>query len=290
MVSNNDVFLDLSMLAGRELDFYYFTINNYDFLINSNLQTLSQKYGVGMSFIYGFFKKLNVSGLKEYIFKLGILHGVSLITKKNDKNSCNSQVLTLIQDNYQVSNNINVVMFQDQQAKFDQLITILSQAKIIYAFGAGHSLIALTDLCGMLTHFGLVTQILERGKNITKTVLSMTKNDVLIIFSMRGLNDFHLQLLKLFRREQIPGQVVLITSNLNSELNKYTNLSIFIDNQIRRINDLEDNLIFSPLWSFLFFTDYLKNLFYIKNKKLIDEKDSFLQEMNSWHDNKRIEK
>ncbi|WHQ37241.1 SIS domain-containing protein [Spiroplasma sp. SV19] len=289
MSSYQDVILDLSILSEQELDFYNFTIQNYHFLINSNLKAVSCRYGVGMSFIYAFFKKIKVSGLRDYVYKLGILKGISL-ANISDYNKDNN-ILEKIQDNYQVSNYINALMFDDQQKKINCLLDEINRAKKIYAFGMGHSLIALNDLCGMLTHFGYSTSILEKGKNIvTSKILKITKDDLLIVFSMRGLHAFTQKLLALLKREKIKAKIILITSNPQSTLLKYSDLTIYIDNQVRRINDIESNLIFSPLWSFLFFTDYLKNLLYEKNKEKIDQCDSFSNEMESWHNNKLLQK
>ena len=54
----------LTKLNEKELEFYFYSLDNYEVIVESPIPELAKKYGTGVSFIYNFFEKMGFASSK----------------------------------------------------------------------------------------------------------------------------------------------------------------------------------------------------------------------------------
>lgn len=283
MSKNYDI--DLNELNNKELEFYYYSLNHLDKLLSKSLSEIVADYGCGMSFIYNFFNKLNMTSLKEYIYFLGLTTGIN--KGNDDLLNVQNKIGKKMIHNHELNNHRNLNLLELQEQQIQQFCESIKKANIVYGFGLGHSKLALNDLFGMLSRFGVNTYLLEYSiTSLRHKIFNMKDNDILIVFTLRGNHPVTNKIVSLIKQYRSDIKIIVVTSNKKSNLIKNSDVMIFIDNNIITEPEVSNsNFIISPLHTWLFFLDYLKNYYYNLNKKDIEQKQDFIKELRSWTSN-----
>ncbi|ARU91044.1 hypothetical protein SCLARK_00287 [Spiroplasma clarkii] len=277
--------INISNLTNDEVDFYNYTLKNVDLLIYSSLNEVSRDYGCGISFIYRFFEKIQVSGLKEYIHRLSFQLGMQATTDQDlqeerttkDKKIGDSNLKTIegigykLLADYNINNNLNYAMMKEQLSKLEYLCETISDVKNIYRFGLGHSELAIKELFGMLEKFGIDVCQHFKDENIDQFIHNMKPNSVFIVYSFRGMHPYTLKLIKKVHQKKNLHSF-LLTANSKTKFAKYFQEIIYINNNVRNLDYLNKPVLISPFNSLVFFNDFIKNIYYLINQKALSEK------------------
>lgn len=283
---------DLSNLRANQIDFYNYCLLNVDSLLDLTVGEIAKKYGCGISFIYCYFNALGISGLKEYIYRLGYLKGVErqiddLFVEQIKKQSIyeNSDEFQKIESeillNYSNSHLNNFNLLVSQNKIIDEFCNTIASSKRLIGFGLGHSAICVDDLFGMFSILGLEIMQLSKEYNKELDFKTIQDDDVLILFSMRGNNKYICKFVKELYEAKPNVKTFLITSNTKSPLIPQVGKTILVTNNNRQADYIQNPLLISYASPFLFFNDFVKNIYLqrhpdnlINNDKLINELES----------------
>lgn len=275
--------INLGSLNKNQIEFYNFATKNINIFLEKPIPEIAKLYGVGVSFVYTFFKKLGFNNSREFIFYLGFNNGEEFIQKMNNQN-------VDINPNYALhkitkeSNIVNRLLLEKQFDKITDLINQITKANNIYGLGFGYSKLAIKDISGLFTKLNITFNLVnnERYEDATR-IKEITKGDIVIVYSLRGIDKNVINWTKRIKKlTENQVKIFLITSNTKSQLIKIVDSYIEIDNIMKRIDILDKDLLLSPLNSFIFFNNYIKTLLYIMNKEKYKTIKDFREEMHSW--------
>lgn len=302
------VFFNLSILNEKEIEFYNFVKENLNDVFNKTVQELSREYGCGISFIYNLFNKLKIDGIKTFVYKLGFQNGYIYSISSAANQILNQKVVDTIEDvniifknsltenlnkllvNYNRCINSNAVLLGEQFSKLKLITNKLLKSKKIYGFGQGYAELPLLDLFSFLNKWDLKTkQIIKSSININKTIAKIDKSDLVFVYSFFGKSQYTESIIKRIKEARHDVFIILITTNAQSRFIKKVDLSIWINNDNLREQDLlKKPVLFSPAISLMFFNDVLKNQIYSINNKEFNKKENFIKEIESWRQNKNM--
>jgi len=128
---------NLVTLTEVEVNFYDFSLKNYNLFLTETISEIAKKFGTGLSFIYGFFEKLGIKSLKEYIFFLGVVLSEKniLFQENKTKNEIFEKEVLLqktIENIYE-----QYRLLENQLLKINQLADEIHQNKDIFFIGLG---------------------------------------------------------------------------------------------------------------------------------------------------------
>ncbi|AVP48993.1 MurR/RpiR family transcriptional regulator [Williamsoniiplasma luminosum] len=292
---NEKKLLNLSNLNDVQLDFYNFTLKNIELLLFSTVKEVAEKYGCGISFVYKFFQKIDVTGLKEYIYRLGVNEGFEkktslnfvqkddedLLKKPNSEAKTISEFLLI---DYIKNNEVNFNLIDEQVKKISELCNLInSNERKIYGFGLGHAEICIKELFSALELFGIENIQWEKDKHSDEMIdySAIKETDVLIIYTFRGVHKYTTKLVEEVRQKHPTLPIYVVTTNRETKLNKYTDHIILINNNARRVDVLDNPILTSIANPFILFNDYLKNYYYLNFIKNINDHKELFKELES---------
>jgi len=283
---------NLGTLTEIEVDFYDFSLKNYDLFLHQTINEIAKKFGTGLSFIYSFFEKLGIKSLKEYIFFLGVVLSEKKVLFEQDKRKKKKfERETLFQKTIE---NIygQYRLLDNQLTKINQLADEIHQKKDIFFIGLGYSRLAVEDFTGLFTY---ITEKNMKVINNTfidyeKRLKEINNNSLVIIYSVRAQNQTILNWTKSIYLRAPEAKTYLITTNTASKLIYYVNQVIEVDNLTKRLDFFAGNVLISPLSSYVDFNNLLKSIYFNKYKSELLKSEKFLNEMISWRNDKNAKK
>ncbi|QEH61994.1 hypothetical protein SCHIN_v1c07990 [Spiroplasma chinense] len=267
-------------LNKKDIDFLNFCKNNIDLILDSNLKDISQQYGCGMSFIYNFFKKINISSINEFrVF----LHTSKYKNEENEQINIMKSTIEDVIDN-------NNVMFENQLDKIDDLLKeIFEQRKTLYICGLGYSGIAAYDFFALkfLINFNNWHFVNESKDDYSFNFNTVKENSLFVVFSLSGRSKKNMILINKIRELNKNCKIIMITGN--SDYNKDGVDDAIITSNLMKMNDIYTKLVIvSPSTDFLFFNNFFKTRALHKYKDLFFESSKFNDEYSWWIKPKKI--
>ncbi|QGS52281.1 hypothetical protein [Spiroplasma tabanidicola] len=275
--------LNIQTLNEKQIDFYNFSIEKYNLFYCKTLKEIASIYGCGMSFIYNFFKKLNIKGLKNYISELnGIIYTKKSFTNKmfdlNIKEKFQNSLFINFEQQIEQIKNIEI-----QENKIVLIKKILKNSNYIYGIGFGHSKLAIKDILSFFEFLNPNTIFLNYDKNIDIKHF-VNQKSVIIIYSVRLVNKKYLTIIKELKKiENI--KIILVTSNRNIDEELFE-IVFYVNNPMKYQDFFNMNIYIGPLNTFLMFNNYLKSSIYLDNKEFLLKNKKFVKETIGWVDYK----
>ncbi|WP_338983891.1 hypothetical protein [Spiroplasma endosymbiont of Othius punctulatus] len=268
--------LDLHKLTEKQLEFYKYSIKNIDNFINMTVKEIAETYGCGISFIYTYFDKLKISGIKDYISKLTIETNSkdNIIKNVLEPSSIDDQLLAInIQQQIDDYNKI-----KNQVEKINQIKELFYSSKNIYGVAFGHSKLAIEDLIGF---YSFVDPKIELTNS--ETIKKIEPNSVVVFYSVRFVNKKFKQILK--QIDEVENvKKILITSSPKKGLASIFDVVFYVNNVMQKQENLNFNYYLGPLNCFIMFNNFLKSEIFKDNKKELLENKMFLKETLGWTD------
>lgn len=179
--------INIQSLNEKELDFYNFSIKHYNLFLVKTLKEISKIYGCGMSFIYNYFSKINVTGLKNYLYELFSMKNseTALYKELSQLKIQQKFVDSLLTDFEQQTAQFKTL--DQQEAKLQKIKTLLYEAEIIYGLAFGHSKLAIKDFLGFYNFINNNVNFLDYDRN-SDILHSIPEKSLVIIYSIRFVN------------------------------------------------------------------------------------------------------
>lgn len=279
---HNKYLINLEPLSKKQLDFHNYCLENIEIIFKFSIPDLAKKYGVGVSFIYLFIKRLGLHNFKEYIYFLGTL-------KKNKKILGGD--MDVIYNVVNASNAVNNELFDKQKDKIYNLVLDIKNSQNTFGMGLGYSKLAIRDLFGLLDKWNRSFKIISDEREDEMGELNKIEGiDLLIIYSIRGVNKKLINWVsKIKTNDNLKNlKIYLVTSNVKSKLVKLVSEVIELDNVMKRVDDINSYLLISPLNTFVYLNNYIKSIFYVFNKTKTNRTKEWVDEIQSWNDEEII--
>jgi DNA-binding MurR/RpiR family transcriptional regulator len=270
----------LNKLNQNEINFInWFKQQQYSFML-SNVKTIADVYGTGMSFIYTLLKKLELNHFKELVF---LLTQQSSLENSETENIFNKKDKTIFDSLFELQtkgNLANHILFKNQKDKLEDFCDLLFKSKNVYGIGLGHAFLALKDLSGFYKRINPNFKVFDNNN------FSSIKFDecLFIVYSLRGKNSKLKQMIEKIKNNS-GNKIILFTSNVNTSIANMADIVIEIHNVMKEQNPFTDYNILSPLNSWLFLNDLIKTQIWVTYKKEILKINDIVNEMISWDKN-----
>ncbi|AHI53248.1 MurR/RpiR family transcriptional regulator [Spiroplasma culicicola] len=274
--------VNIAALNEKELEFFKFSMNNIDNFLFLPIKKVAEIYGCGISFIYNFFKKMNINGIKEYIslcvkelnYNRSVLE--ELIGINNDAKKYEA---LLVNFDYELNQYKEIVA---QSKKIEVIKSYLYNAKKIYGIAFGHSKLAMQDFLGFYNYIDTNIEFIDYDKNFNLKQ-SLEKESVILFYSIRFINKKFKKILSDISKVKYI-KTVLVTSNRNKSMLEQFDVVFYINNVMKYHDNMEINYYIGPLNCFLMFNNYLKAKIFNDKRSLLLNNSSFLKETLGWTD------
>lgn len=223
--------------------------NNSQNMSNYTISDLSRITNVGYSVIYKLIKKLGFVGYRDFI--------INIIAQETTFKALNNEIFgsqSILKETYRKLLDLNDSAI-DYQKLSDFVIWLnKNRNRLIYIAGVGYSSLGARDLTSKLYRFGFkaICLINDDDNNLLIRSALLTKNEILILFSLSGETETIIKVAKLAKANGTI--VVVITSQSKSLLNNYADWFFTIVS-----SDLNDkrNILVSPLLPITYFNDLI---------------------------------
>ncbi|ARU90848.1 hypothetical protein SCLARK_0013 [Spiroplasma clarkii] len=275
--------LKISDMNAKELDFYYYCRKNIDIVIDKPLNEVAKKFGCGVSFIYSFFEKNNILGVKDFVKILveekcaDDFEKQQLLELTTDNKLWKPTIATINELKTEYSNAI------DQYEKIEIIAELINKCENVYGLGFGYSELAVKDFLGFLTHCKKSVHTINYDFNhdITNYI---KPNSLVIFYSVRFIQKKYSDIIEKLNRIK-NCHLVLVTNG--SVQNPNISVIYRIENAIKYQETFGDLYFLSPVTSFYLFNTFLKTMVFEKHRADLLNDQDFVNESMSWVDIKK---
>lgn len=272
--------IELNNLSQKQIEFYNYSLKNWELLFQITIKELALKYGCGISFIYNYFDKIKVSGIKEYFLLVIKEIKYSEEIEKLFEDAKNIDINLFLNMDNQIQ---DYKLLQKQQDKINLLMDDLSNVSIVYGTAFGHSKLALQDFLGFYSFINSNCEFINLNEKIDLSNY-LKKDAILIFYSIRFANEKYKKIFNSIIENKNIKRVFLFTSNQKYISPSDKIVTVLINNSVKS-QHVETMLEYvSPINSFLVLNNLLKkNLFNVFKDKLL-KNPKFLKETLGWTD------
>lgn len=282
----NKYLINLGLLNENEIDFHDWCLVNYNQLIDTPLNKIAKKYGVGVSFIYSLFEKLKLRDLKEFLVYLGYTLGqqdaiVDDPTLTNDELN-----LTKISELMVRSNEQTFRLLNHQKELLNEFVEDIHNYPKIITIGFGYSYLALQDFLGFcrFTNNKQFVMLNDKEPQYLKAWAQLDKKSVVVIYSARASGRKLYSWVRRLRLEQHQIKIWLVTTNPTNAITKYVDKTIEIDDTLKRVDGYNEKQILSPIQNYIIFNNIVKTIYFEKYSLELRKNRLLREEIESWRD------
>lgn len=194
-------------------------------IIEHNIVEAGESCQTSKSAMLRFAKKLGYRGYSEFKYSVEEYYTNKKIDNNDDKQTT---VLSQISSNYALTINQIGESSYDEQLK--ELSQLLDKYPYIKSLGIGNSSFCASQLVYSLYSYDKFFEAVTDNSQISYLKNCLSKDYLLIIFSVSGNSNTYLDLLKVARRKG--AYTVLITMNNDTTLKNYANMIYYLPSTV----------------------------------------------------------
>lgn len=181
-----------------------------------SITEFSEKIGVGDATMLRFCRKLNLKGFSEFRFLLSQSAG-------SDDNTETDEADKILEDMINALKSTHDLLDYRQ---ISEAARIILEARHVYAFGSGNSGVAAQEFSNKVLRYGINCFYREDSHFQLITSSLLTKEDVMILFSVSGGTQDMLEVAKYASRQGV--KLVIVTNYLKSPLAGFADALLYV--------------------------------------------------------------
>lgn len=213
-------------LTPTEKRIYTQIIDNPEIIINHSIIEAAKLCQTSKSAMLRFAKKLEYRGYSDFKYAIEEYHKDTILSQSTS--SQNSNILHDISETFLVTIRSIGQLDYDQQLK--ELIHLMANTPYVKALGIGNSAFCANQLIYSLYSHNLFFDAVTDDVQFTYLANCLTKDYLLIVFSVSGSDNTYLSLFK--KAHSINAKTILITMNNDSILNKYAHMVFLLPSHV----------------------------------------------------------
>ena len=193
-----------------------YVINNQGKVIYMSITDLADACQVGDTSVYRFCRKMNLQGYQEFKMKLSLNQGATAYDNK-DSNTAQNMAETVMNINMSAIKETFTLLNMEE---FEKVLLMIEQAKKVYFFGIGDSLLTAQGACNKFLRITNKVTCIADSHMQAMSASTATSEDLFIIVSYSGATKDNILVAKLAKKAG--AKIVCISHFRKSPLTVYS--------------------------------------------------------------------